>query len=679
MKKAIYPRLAVDSIRKNRRLYLPYLLTCIGMVMMLYILFFLTQSETVRSLRGHSVLTPILGLGCGVIAVFACIFLFYTNSFLIRRREKEFGLYNILGMGKKNIARVLFWESLTVAALSIVGGLGLGILFSKLAELLLIKILGGQAAFRFTVSFPAVGYTAVIFLGIFLLLLLNSIRRVCVSSAANLLKSENAGEKPPKTNWLMGVGGFLLLGGAYYLAVSVEDAVDALVLFFVAVIMVILATYLLMISGSVLLCRILQKSKKYYYNKKHFVSVSSMAYRMKRSGASLASICIIATMVLVTVSSTSCLNFGKEDAIRRLYPSQYSLKVYVDSPDELEEENLDKFRTCLRRAADDLGSELSVNSDVRFANFAGALMEDTVITEVFRTASYSTVRDMYFFSQEDFNAAAGTDIRLKSGECAVYCEAPYAQDVLKLDDRLEYRVVQFSENVEEVGAAVTGGIISDSVTEMLVVVKDASEVAQAYESVENDYGRVCNLTWYYAVDTAPDTDGQIAFSTAAGAALSELDGADQPIYNWFMTDCRAEAETDFYTSYGGLFFIGILLSAVFICAAVLIIYYKQISEGYEDQARFEIMQKVGMTKKEIRRSINSQLLTVFFLPLLLAGLHLCFAFPMVRKLLLLFSLDNVGLFALTNGISFAVFALLYAAVYKLTSNAYYNIVSGAKN
>ena len=307
MKKGIYRRLARMGIQKNKKLYTPYILTCIGMVMMFYIILFLSISPSVRGMAGGDTMQLILRLGSIVMGFFAAIFLFYTNSVLMRRRKKEFGLYNILGMGKKNLAAVMFWETVYVAALSLSMGLLAGILFSKLAELCLINILKESATFTLSVEWGALRGTLVLFAVIFLLLLANSLRQIQLSNPIALLRSENVGEKPPKANWLFAVLGAVLLAAAYWMAVTIEDTVTALFVFFGAVILVIIATYLLFIAGSVTVCRFLQRRKNYYYKTNHFVSISSMAYRMKRNGAGLASICILCTMVLVMVSSTVCL------------------------------------------------------------------------------------------------------------------------------------------------------------------------------------------------------------------------------------------------------------------------------------------------------------------------------------------------------------------------------------
>ena len=340
MKKGFYLRLALDGMRKNKRLYLPYLLTCGGMVMMFYILYSLAYSPVVRDMRGGDTMAVVLLLGTVVITVFALLFMLYTNSFLARRRNREFGLYNVLGMNKRNLSRILAWETLLSALISILGGLAGGLLFSKLAELFLTKMAGGSTGFSFTVAPRSIAAAFLFFGAIFALLLLVSLTRVGVLRPLDLLKSEAAGEKPPKANWVLALVGLGLLGGAYYLAVTIESPLTALFIFFAAVLMVIVATYLLFIAGSVTLCRLLQKNKKYYYKSAHFVSVSSMAFRMKRNGAGLASICILATMVLVMLSSTSCLYFGGENAIRGMAPYDVTAALRYDGPEKCSDQTL---------------------------------------------------------------------------------------------------------------------------------------------------------------------------------------------------------------------------------------------------------------------------------------------------------------------------------------------------
>ena len=542
---SLYARLAWDGIRKNKRLYLPYILTCVGAVTMYYMMRELRDSPLLESMKGGGSSRMILGLGTWVIAVFSLLFLFYTYSFLIRRRQREFGLYHVLGLGKRHITLLCTLETLLTAAIALVVGLAAGVGLSFAVELGLRSTMRAAVDFAFSINGGALLQTALLYLTIFLLILLSTLVKVGRGSAMSLLRSENYGEKPPKANVFVAVLGAVLLAVAYVMAVSIQEPLQAMLLFFAAVILVILATYLLFIAGSVALCKALQKNRNYYYQPRHFVSVSSMAYRMKRNGAGLASICILATMVLVMLSSSACLYFGAEDSLNATYPTEFDVTVSVSDP--------------------------------------------------------ATVPDL----KKALNEAG----------------APYGVDVWQ-----QGTLEQWEDGAE----------------------------------------------WSAAFDTGLSRERQLSLGRAISSALNN------PETTWgYSTAFRAEAADEFYGTYGSLFFIGIILSVLFICAAVLIIYYKQLCEGYEDQPRFAIMQKVGMTAADIRRSVNSQLLTVFFLPLTGAALHMAFAFPMIRRMLLLFRLTNTGLFVATALISFAVLTVVYTLVYKATSNAYYRIVKGS--
>ena len=472
MKPTFYPRLAWMGIKKNARLYVPYLLSCAFMAAMLYVIAYLAVTPALYTVNGKvngsgtSAVAMTMSLGSFVVSVFIALFLFYTNSFLLRRRKKEFGLYSVLGMDRGALSAILFWETLLAAAFTLIAGLGLGLLLSYVSQSALLRLLSLPAA-AFTVSLAAIKQCAITFIAIFALLYVRGVLSLRHAQGAALLKSENVGEKPPKSQWLLVIPGLALLLGAYYIAATINDPVQAMLLFFLAVIMVILSTYLLFISGSVTLCKTLQKDEKFYYKKRNFVSLSSLTYRMKRNGAGLASICILSTMVLVMLASTASLYFGAEDAISAL----------------------------------------------------------------------------------------------------------------------------FSQNP-----------------------------------------------------------------------------------NW-QADEMAEIRAEFFSLYGSLFFLGILLSAVFLFATLLMLYYKQVVEGYEDASRFAIMQRVGMTKRDIRESVNAQMLLIFLLPLAAAALHLAFAQPMVWQIMQLFGIQNLKLFLGVTGAALLVFALLYCAMYRLTSNAYYRIVS----
>lgn len=682
MKKGFYPKLAFDGIRKNKKMYLPYILTSIGMVMMYYIIIFLQFSQSIKDAVQSSTVTQILGLGSWVIAIFSCIFLFYTNSFLIKRRKKEFGLYNILGMDKHNLGIILFWETLIIAAISLVVGLAAGIAFSKLAELIFLNLLKSDATFDLTVSSQGIGLCAIIFTVINILLFFNSLRQVRSSSAISLVKSEQTGEKPPKGNWIFGILGVLLLGGAYYISLSIKEPLQALTLFFVAVIMVIIGTYLIMISGSVLFCRLLQKNKKYYYKSNHFVSVSSMVYRMKRNSAGLASICILATMVLVMISSTTSLYFGEEDALASRYPREININFTTLDTQIYKDGQADKIRSEIDKIAKKRNANVHNSLTYLAGVLSGMVTDGNVETDVRNvysgTVDYNRVFQFNFVSIDDYNKIMGTDYKLKDGEAMIYLfrkGSNFNGDKLSFNGGQSFKIVKYLDNfISQSDAAMT------IVPTMAVFVNDLDKATQGMTDAthQHDSEPVVNFNWSYGFDTGLSEDEQIALSKDINSYLTDVSDDFKKDIHSTEVESREQNRLDFFGLFGGLFGLGIILSIVFIFAAVLIIYYKQISEGYEDQSRFDIMQKVGMTKKEIRKSINSQLLTVFFLPLIFAGMHLAFAALIIKKLLLLFNLTNLNLFIVTILISFAAFALFYMIVYKITSNAYYKIVSGAK-
>lgn len=557
--------------------------------------------------------------------------------------------------------------------LSLVLGLTLGIVLSKLAELGLVNMLGGDINYRIRIDVDSLTRALGLYAIIFAVIWLSTVVRVGRSSAVALLRSESVGEKPPKANWLLGLAGVVILAAAYYLAVSITNPLDAIVWFFVAVILVIIGTYLLLVAGSVLLCRVLQKNKKYYYRPEHFVSVSSMAYRMKRNGAGLASVCIIATMILVMISSSSCLYFGAEDAANMRYPRDINITLAGETPEQITDGNIERYRRAIADYTSERGVPPKDVQNYRYINTSGLFSGDTVQCWYSRegvSASYSELRDIYIVSTADYAARTGENVSLAPDEALLLtykCSYERPTLTLAMDDVSHTWRVADVRNGYFLPPAV-GGLIA----QMTLIVNDTASAVQDFRTY-NGHVVTMQYKWVYNFNTDLGDEECVALTQGVMRTLGEMEPGQG--YMYLRAECRADGSADFYGSNGALFFIGIMLTLVFMLAAVLILYYKQISEGYEDQKRFEIMQKVGMTKKEIRRSINSQLLTVFFLPLLLAGVHLAFAFPMIRRLLELFSLYNVGLFVTTTLVSFGAFALLYTIVYRLTAKAYYNIVS----
>lgn len=674
MKKGIYSRLALTGIRKNKKLYIPYILTCVGMVMMFYIISFLSNSDLMINYPGGETIKAILGLGVYVIGFFALIFLFYTNSFLVRRRKKEFGLYNILGMGKRNIARVMLWETLFIGVFSIVIGMALGIVFSKLAELLMINITNMDVNFGLKIDFTSLYYTAVLFAVIFFLILLNSLRQVHLSNPIALLHSENAGERPPKANWVVAILGLVVLACAYYMAVTIKDPVTTLAAFFFAVIMVILATYLIFISGSVAFCKLLQKKKNYYYKTNHFVSVSSMSYRMKRNGAGLASICILCTMVLVMISSTACLYMGKEESLRERYPRNINVTISAESYEELISQDAESISDMCFETAENMGYSPENSLDYSTLAFVSYIRNGEIVFDDGENGfDYATgdLWQIFMVPLEDYNRITGSNETLEYNEVLISTskDMNYGYDTVSIKGQEPLNIKKTVTNFENNGVDTMQIIpaLYIFVPDLGIQLERISQTnAEALDTVSRFIG--------FDLKVSDTEQVQVYDAISENLRNSEIENPDSSLV--VSVESAANEKQSFYGLYGGLFFLGIILGIVFIFAAVLIMYYKQVSEGYEDQSRFEIMQKVGMTKKEIKKSINSQMLTVFFMPLVAAGVHLAFAFPMIYKMLILFGLVNQSFLIMVTVGCFLLFALLYMLVYKITSRAYYSIVSG---
>lgn len=666
----LYPKLAVNGIKKNRRIYLPYILTCAGMIMMYYITSFLAVSSFVEEMQGGKTMQLLLYMGCGVMVVFSAVFLFYTNSFIIRRRKTEFGLYNILGMDKRNISRILLWETFIIYISSLVVGITCGVLFSKLAELALTKMLGGAASYTFNAEPKSIIHAMVYYAVIFLLILINSLRQIHLSNPIELMKSENSGEKPPKANYFLAVSGALILGAAYFLAVYIKNPLEAIFAFFAAVIMVIAATFMLFVSGSVALCKVLQKNKRYYYKTNHFISVSQMAYRMKRSGAGLASICILSTMVLVTLSSTICLYVGEEDMLARRYPRDIVVDTY--STDEIP---VSLSRSAVKAVLDKYGETPENILRYSFLDISGGFVGSEVILDSNRRdeVGNSDIRQLFIITLDDYNRLMGKDETLSDGEAIIYTtKKDYNYDTLTI---AEYGTFNIKEHAE---AFVPNGVDAEQLTpSVFIFVKDEAVVKELYELQLGIYGNASSYMHdYYAFDLSCDADKQIEITKELNDSIAKIREEHPDDWAGVGLDGLEIGRSNFYALYGGLFFLGILFGTVFIAAAVLIMYYKQISEGFEDKSKFGILQKVGMTKDEIRKSINSQVLTVFFAPLAAAGVHMAFAFGIVSRLLMLFGLTDKGLFAIVTLCCFVLFGILYTVVYMITSSSYYKIVSG---
>ena len=660
MKMSFYPKLAAGNMKKNARTYVPYMLTCIITVAMYYIVKSLSQNPGVKEMIGGGYLSELMFIGSHVVALFAVIFLFYTNSFLVKRRKKEFGVFNILGMEKRHLAWVLGWETAYLALGSLVLGLLLGIIMDKAMYLLVGKIIGGGVPLGFFVSARVIGQTVQIFAVIFLLICINAIRQVHVADPIALLQAGNAGEKEPSTRWLLALAGLVSVGGGYYIAVTVSDPVASLLLFFVAVVLVIIGTYLLFTAGSIALLKILRKNRKYYYRTRHFVSVSGMIYRMKQNAVGLANICVLSTMVLVMVSTTTSLMIGMEDVVRERYPADIMVYFKEDAP-QGNQAYIEAIRALQRERG------LAVKNEMAYLYLGLSASHEYKYEESHEigvTSALDSMDELFLITLDDYNAVMKERKTLEEGEVMVYSNrTSYDLPVFKLLGR-EYRVA------EKLDSFVGNGQYSANISNTIyIVVPDREALLEIYDAQRELLGENArSIRQVYGFDMDADEEEQNAFYNDLLDCMAQ-NGISA------VTEARAEARSSFISLYGGLFFIGVFLGVLFVMATVLIIYYKQISEGYDDRERFSIMQKVGMSRDEVKSAIHSQVVTVFFLPLIVAGIHVTAAFPLISKLLVLMQLTNTKLFIACTGACFLVFAVMYVFVYNLTARTYYRIVS----
>lgn len=612
----------------------------------------------------------ILEMGTPVIAVFSWILLYYTNSFLIRRRQKEFGLYHILGMGKRELVKILIWENLMTAVISIAGGLLGGILFSKLAELAAVRIVGNHLGYKMTIEPKAIYYTVSLFLAIFAVILLRMLIFIFRTKPVDMLKSETAGEKPPKANWILAIVGLIILAGAYWIAVSIEEPMEAMLWFMVAVLMVIVATYLLFIAGSVAFCRLMQKKKNYYYKTRHFVSISSMVYRMKRNGAGLASICILSTMVLVMVSSTVCLYASIEGNLAKGYPQQFSVEMASGSSLE-DKDREEKLKETVGQTINENKIKLKETKEYHILSTACVKTDEGIKFEHENIKSLDSLKMLYILTVADYNRLTGENLSLEKNELYVYLpDEAYEKDTFQVEGCGNWKNKGTPDN-----QFICGDDVETLNSGVYLIVPDEAVMDQFEAAQRAVYGEnASSEKLCYAFDTDLSEEGQVSLVSELQNNISTLQLQDEqfPMVN---VNARAVSKSDYYALYGGLFFLGILLGSVFIFGMILIIYYKQITEGYEDQGRFSIMMKVGMTRKEVRQSINSQVMTVFFLPLAMAGMHTAFSFPIIRKILKMFAMNDEKLLILVMICCYLAFTVFYAALYLLTSREYYKIVS----
>ena len=662
----LYPRLAATNLKKNRRFYLPYLLACIVIVALFCIILTLASDPYLGQMQHGGSVSQVLGFGVLIMALFSAIILFYTNSTFTKQRKREFAIYNILGMEKRHISYVLFWESLYTAAMALFFGLVAAGVFSKLLQLVLVRLIGGEATFGLNISLMSIGYTAVFFGALFLLLLLNTIRIIHLSNPVQLLRAGSEGEREPRSKWILALLGAVCLAAGYIISLRTNAALYAIQYFFPAVILVIIGTYLTFIALSIVVLKALRKNRRYYYKTSHFATVSGLIYRMSRNAAGLASICILSTMVLVTVSTTVSLYKGVDAYAAVRWPQDMTLTLMTDKQ---------------TNTVPDVAPVLQVVDD---AMTRSGLTQSNV--HGYRTVRFSTLRsgdaldqftgsgvDAYtvlVLDTEGYADLTGEQVTLAPGDALAWTDGKPFGDTVTICGRT-FRLRQLDSFPLDSGSSIMG------LHTLYLVVPDLDSVLElraqqnAYASEHGGTRSMLNYTYQFdlsgtdaeQLDALHALLSDPAFASAAEAANVQ-----------YTTDMRADGYPTLRSMYGGFLFLGFFLGFVFLFATVLIIYYKQVSEGYDDRGRFRIMQQVGMTPKEVKATIRTQVLLMFFLPLVTAAIHIAFAFPLIKQIVFAFGLQNVHLFLLCTLGTFGVFALLYTFVYLLTARTYYRIV-----
>lgn len=665
MRKLLYPSLAAQNIRKNGRFYFPYLISGTLSCAMFYDICFLSFNKGILELAGGSTLQLLMILGLIVIGIFTTVFMLYTNSFLMKKRNREIALYNILGMEKRHIGRVLSWEMLFSCLLCLLCGIVSGIVFSKLVLMLLCKLTALTTPLSFSVSPISLIVTIVFFFVIFIISLLINLRKIHLSSPVTLLTASSAGEKEPKTKIIMAIIGAVCMFAGYYIAITTENVLTAIFTAFFAVLLVIVGTYLLFTAGSIFVLKLLKKKTSFYYKPRNFTTVSGMLYRMKQNAVGLANICILSTMVLIMIAGTVCIYAGSEDSLKNLYTADITISIDDSETKDASVKKLIETKDALLEKYPDL-------QETRFTE-----CRSLVFSAIYKNGEFSynpenaemqmgSLVSMIFVTDEDYAKITGEKVGVKGNEVAIYCQKASLPDSFNLFGE-NYTCVKRLDNFPRMGdntAMIT--------TSNYIVVSDDTVLLRLYngnkEVYENDYS---DINTEYQLDLSGEEGEKLEYFKELYSTLSgeRETGGIGP----FGASCRQSVRQEFYFLTGGFLFIGIFIGTLLLMITVLIIYYKQISEGYDDKRRFEIMQQVGMSSDEVRKSINTQVVSVFFLPLAVAGCHVAGSFLLITRLLTVFALNNVPLFAICTLITFLVFSVIYVAVYMITSKSYYRI------
>jgi putative ABC transport system permease protein len=664
MRSSLFIRLARGGLRKNGRLFLPYLLACVLCAMMFYVMLSLAGDGAVSDLPGGGEVKTVLIFGTIVIGIFSAIILFYTNSVLAKGRRREFGLYNVLGMEKRHIGRVLFWETAYTALIAIPGGLLAGVVFSKLTQLILVRMLNGHVGFQMRFDPVAAGLTVPLFLGIFFLIFLNDLRIIYAAKPVELLRASSEGEREPKSKWVLAILGVLFLLSGYALSIMTREAVQAILLFFVAALLVIAGTYLLFIAFSIVLLKGLRANKGYYYKTRHFATVSGMLYRMKRNAAGLASICVLSTMVLVTVSTTVSLYLGSGAIVDERYPYDISVNYPAGAGVGTLEEVTEKARSV----AGAHGLTMSDFAVYPYLSFAARLEGNALTVEkgAVNGVNLAGLAMVELTTAEGYESITGEEAILAPGE-ALYYQKGAERDAIS--------VLGADYSLRRMDAAPFDSGYENMGTDVIYLVVNAEETLEAIAAGQaaayGDDASVVRRNVRFNLSGSKSDKLGYAFDLEEAVKVPSADGS---YYYGYVDSKQMAVENDYFSFYGAFFFLGIFLGLMFLSATVLIIYYKQVSEGWDDRGRFAIMRKVGMTGAETRATIRQQVLIVFFLPLFTAAVHIAFAFPMIRRILSAFSMTDIPLFVNCTLATLGVFALLYTFVYLMTARTYYGIV-----
>lgn len=661
MSSKIYGKLAITNLKNNRKTYVPYILMAVLSVMMYYIVGGMAQGNNGLSKDAKM----IMGYMNRLLMIFSVIFLFYTNSFLIKRRKREIGIYNILGMGKGHIAKMLAIEAVITAFISIFGGILLGIVFGKLMYLVLGKLLHYDISVKFTVEIPVLEKTFAFFMAIFVLILLYNLLQIRIVSPVELLHGSNQGEREPKTKWLLAIVGAILLGTGYYIAQTTGNPLDAMTKFFFAVVCVVLGTYGLFIAGSIAVLKMLKKNKKYYYQAKHFTAVSGMVYRMKQNAVGLANICILSTMVLIMVSTTVCLYEGMNDIISARYPRECEVTIYRTNA-QTEEKVQEIIAEVTRKNHTKTTNERVYHS----GELTGYLEDNKMILDPDKYYSNQTSGSVVLIPLADYNRLEGKNETLNDGEVILFSTQTkgYGQSEIYLDDtkfsvKKELEKSKLDEKNNDKNIPITYLVMKDEEPIQNILNQTYKNSTQSDE--EKAY--LMGITYNKSFDIEGSGEVKKNVEEQLKTALEEQ------VPEAFSGGRQVKRES-FYELYGSLFFMGMYLGFMFLMVTVLIIYYKQISEGYDDKERYKIMQQVGMDKREVKKSIRSQVLMVFFLPLVMAIIHVAAAFKVITKMLAIFYMTNTALFIECTIATIVVFAMIYCIVFVLTEREYYRIV-----